>query len=621
MQLYKIKSPWPRRLLTAVLAYLSTLSLARIISLNGEGTVYFGGNYFGYNLTAILLFAVTAWLLNRFFTRKDRRLKVVSSIGGILLGMAIVYGGYAHYANDIFRSVSETVFQFFLIMGISACTTPVCAELFQLPGRIQSWYAARWEKQPKGRFYLFMASHRYCYFLLMWGILMLSYIPVFLSQWPGNFVFDAKYQLREVCNNIYKTHHPLLHTLLMGKAYQLGLKAGNVSAGYQLYTLLQMLILTSAFAYLLLYFYKKGVPRCIRVGTLLWFALFPMHPAFAISATKDVLCAAFFLYYAIFLFRLLVDGERFTWPGRAGMILTGVLLGLMRNNAVYAIAASGIIVLLYLKPLKSKVTFLITLAAVLLLHSLCNRGLILYTHAYNSDSQREMMCVPLQCLARVASYRRAELDPALYEEICMYIQEGDIPGYNPYLADSVKNNANEHLLRSNKLNFFKLWMKVGLQFPDEYLESIITNTLGYWYPLNQGVYVSADIAFYHTLIDTEYEIVKHDYFPLATKYYNYLFYHINYRNIPILGYLFRNAPYVWLVVLTLLWSILQKRRSLLIWGMLPLLYLGTCFLGPMAALRYIYCLIVCTPLLLHGLTHPDKSVSEKCSPPDVMPNE
>ena len=75
------------------------------------------------------------------------------------------------------------------------------------------------------------------------------------------------------------------------------------------------------------------------------------------------------------------------------------------------------------------------------------------------------------------------------------------------------------------------------------------------------------------------------------------------------------------MVLTLLWSILQKRRSLLIWGMLPLLYLGTCFLGPMAALRYIYCLIVCTPLLLHGLTHPDKSVSEKCSPPDVMPNE
>ena len=604
MQLYKIKSPWPRRLVITVLAYLSTLSLARVISLNGEGIVYFGGKYFGYNLSSILLFAITAWMLKRFFMLKDKRLRQISTIGGILLGMAIVYGGYAHYANNIFSSVSETVLQLFLIMGISACTTPACAELFQLPDRIQSWYASRQEKQPAGRFHTFMASHHYCYFLLMWGILMLSYIPVFLSQWPGNFVFDAKYQLREVCNNSYSTHHPLLHTLLMGKAYQLGLRAGNVSAGYQLYTLLQMLILTSAFAYLLLYFYKKGVPRCIRTGVLLWFALFPMHSAFAISATKDVLCAAFFLYYGIFLFRLLVDREKFAWQSCVGMILAGVFLGLLRNNAIYAIMASGIIVLLFLKPLKSKVMFLITLTAVLLLHSLCSRGLILYAHAYSPDTQREMMCVPLQCMARVASYRKAELDPALYEEICMYIQEEDIPGYNPYLADSVKNNANERLLRSNKLNFFKLWLKVGLQFPDEYLESFITNTMGYWYPLNQGVYVSADIAFYHTLIETEYEIIKRDYFPLVTDYYNYLFYHINYRNIPILGYLFRNAPYIWLLVLTLLWSILRKRYRLLLWGMLPLMYLGTCFLGPMAALRYIYCLIVCAPLLLHGLTSP-----------------
>lgn len=604
MQFHRIKSPWPRRVLIIVLSYLCTLSLARVISLNGEGAVYFGGKYFGYNLSSVLLFAVTVWLLHRFFLLKDMRLRIMSSIGGILLGMAVVYGGYAHYANDIFRSVSEGILQLFLIMGISACTTPVCAELLQLPGRVQAWYAGKQQVQPAGRFYAFIDSRRWVYFLLTWGILMLSYIPIFLSQWPGNFVFDAKYQLREVCNNSYSTHHPLLHTLLMGKAYQFGVRIGNVSAGYQLYTLLQMLILSSAFAFLLFYFYKKGVPRCVRVGVLLWFALFPMHPAFAISATKDVLCAAFFLYYAVFLFRLIADREKFAWYSYAGMILAGVLLGLLRNNAIYAVAVSGIIVLLYLKTLKSKSKILITLAAILLLHSLCNRGLIAYTHAYSPDTQREMMCVPLQCMARVASYRRAELDPALYEEVCMYIQEGDIPGYNPYLADSVKNNANEHLLRSNKLNFFKLWAKIGLQFPDEYLESIITNTMGYWYPLNQGMYVSADIAIYHTLIETEHEILKHDYFPLVTGYYNYLLYHLNYRSLPILGYLFRNVPYVWLLVLALLWSIYQKRYSMLIWGMLPLMYLGTCFLGPMAALRYIYCLIVCTPLLLHGMIHP-----------------
>lgn len=604
MQSHTIKSLWPRRILITVLSYLSVLSFARVISLNGEGTVYFGGKYFGYNLSSILLFAVTVWLLHRFLLLKDRRLKVISSIGGILLGMAIVYGGYAHYANNIFISVSEGILQLFLTMGISACTTPVCAELFQLPGRIHIWYAVKQQNRPSGRFYSFMGRHPQCYFLLSWGILMLSYLPIFLSQWPGNFVFDSSYQLAEVYYDSYKTHHPLLHTLLMGKAYLFGKQMGNVSAGCQLYTLLQMLILTSAFAYLLFYLYKKGVPRCIRIGVFLWFALFPMHPAFAISATKDVLFAAFFLYYAIFLFRLLVDREQFAWYNYAGMILVGVLLCLLRNNGIYAICASGFILLLYLKPLKSKANFLIALIAIMLLHSLCNRGLITYTHASSLDTEREKMSVPLQCMARVAGYRRSELNPALYEEVCMYIPEEDIPNYSPYLADSVKNDANEHLLRSNKWNFFKLWIKIGLQFPDEYLESIITNTMGYWYPLNQGVYVSADIAIYHTLIGTEHEIVKHDYFPLVTGFYNYLLYYINYRHIPIMGYFFRNAPYVWLMILALLWSIYQKRYSLLIWGLLPLMYLGTCFLGPMAALRYIYCLIVCSPLLLYSMMHP-----------------
>lgn len=113
MQFHTLKSPWPRRILIALLSYLSVLSFARVISLNGEGAVYFGGNYFGYNLSSILVFAVTAWLLHRFFLLKDKRLRVISTIGGILLGMAVVYGGYAHYANDIFISVSEGILQLF----------------------------------------------------------------------------------------------------------------------------------------------------------------------------------------------------------------------------------------------------------------------------------------------------------------------------------------------------------------------------------------------------------------------------------------------------------------------------------------------------------------------------
>ena len=90
-------------------------------------------------------------------------------------------------------------------------------------------------------------------------------MPVFLANWPGNFIYDAKYQLSEVVHNSYKTHHPLIHTWLMGTAYKLGVEWGNVSKGFQLYTLLQMLVLSSSFAYGLLYLRKRGMPRLFRV--------------------------------------------------------------------------------------------------------------------------------------------------------------------------------------------------------------------------------------------------------------------------------------------------------------------------------------------------------------------
>ncbi|MDE7224458.1 MAG: hypothetical protein K2O34_11865 [Acetatifactor sp.] len=606
------KYPWLRKIFIVLFSYLSVLSLARIIALNGDGAVYFGGTYFGYNLTSVLYFAVTAWLLHRFLRLTDRRLRTVSSAGGILLGLAIVYGGYAHYANNIFISVSEGLLQPFLALGISACTTPLCAELLQLPSRFESRNAGR-RSDSVSRIQTFLSTRPWCYFLLTWGILMISYMPLFLSQWPGNFVFDAKYQMSEVCYNSYSTHHPLLHTLLMGSAYKLGLWMGSASAGFQFYTLFQMLVLTGVFAYLLLYLYKKKAPACIRICALLWFALFPMHSLFAISATKDVLFAAFFLWHAIFLFRLLMDRERFTWHGYVGMILSGVLMVLFRNNALYALCAAGLILLLFLKPLASRLRYLCVLAAILLLSSLSGRALVACTNAHSPDANREMMSVPLQGMARVASYRGSELDPALYEEICQYIPQEDIPLYNPYISDPIKGHANEELLRDNKVNLFKLWLKVGLQFPDEYLESIITNTMGFWYPLNQGRYVSMDIALYHTLIGVDQEITKHDYFPPASQLYNYFFYHGNGYSTPVLAYFFRSAPYIWLLVFTLLWSIWKKRYRLLLWGMLPLMYLGTCFLGPTAALRYIYCLVVCVPLLLYGMvqTMPTADPSEK----------
>lgn len=597
---------WVKRGLITILSCFSILSFAKIISLHGEGTVVWGYKYFGYNITAVILTGVTAWLLNRCLLRGNRRLHTVGGILGACFSAAIVYGAYAHYVNNIFMSAGESLQQAGLVLGIAMLTIPAAEELLLWLERVNRWYGKKQkeqaEKKSSGRFgkiKIYFEKHPAMYFLAAWAFIFIAYMPLFLAWWPGNFIFDGKYQLQNVVENSYSTHHPLLHTLLMGKAYEFGKALGDVSFGYQFYTLLQMLVLSSSFAYLLLFLHKKKAPGCFRTGVLLWYAFFPMHSLFSISSTKDVLCAAFFLFFMVFMLRLIWEKETFRWYSYAGMIVSGVLLCLFRNNAVYAVLATGLLLCIFVKGMKTQGRLLLVFLPVIVLAQILNQGLIAYTHARQPDTYKETLSMPLQSLARVASYRHEDLDPAVYEEICLYMQKEDIAGYQPYLADSVKNNANEQLLKDNLPNFLKLWLKVGIQYPDEYLESIITNTMGYWYPLNQGTYVSMDIALYHTLIGVGDEIVKQNYCGWANKLYSDLFWTGHFQFIPVLGFSFRNAVYFWVTVFYIFWCLYKKDKRGLALGCLPVMYLLTCFLGPVAALRYIYCIVVCAPLLLY----------------------
>ena len=598
-----------RGIVSAIFAYLAVFSLSEIFSLNSNISDYFTGMYWGYNIGPIAVFLGGAYIFNRFLINDDIRLKIVSAISGLLLAMSCVYGAYAHYMNNIFISSSVNILQIFLILGISLLTIPLSAELFMWVEKAVQWFSKKKSEVDMS----VPAKKPGIYFLCVWGIIFVSYLPIFLSNWPGNFVYDAKYQIRDVVLYTHSTHHPLLHTLFMGWAYNLGIKMGNVSAGFQFYTLIQMLVLSASFAYCLLYLYKKKVYRGIRIAALLWFALFPLNPILAISATKDVLCAAFFLFSVIFYIRLLYDKEQFKWYSYVGMIVSNILLALLRNNALYAVILFAVIVLIMNKGWKEKIKVAVLIVVIYVGSGLCNEALIRSVDATEPDTYREALSVPLQCLARVASYRGNEIDEVYYNEICQYIRGMDLANYSPYLSDPIKNMANETALRDNTLNFFKLWAKVGLIYPDEYFESIVTNTLGYWYPLNAGGYVTMDVALYHTLIGVGEEIVKENYFPLANKFYDDLFYLGNYKYTPILGYLFRLPIYVWFYVLGFFNLIYKKDKKALMLISFPLAYFLTCMAGPGVAIRYLYCIIVCVPIFIYILINSERSVDKKVS--------
>lgn len=583
----ELKKLYIKRIVLFACGICFVLSLSHIISLFRLHADFYGVGEFGYNIWSPLGFIIALWLLNRMFQRTDRRLHCAAAVSGFLMAAAIVYGAYAHFVNDIFQSVKVVCLQFAVMSGIATVTIPASEEILLQFDRLNRYGERKCECKISKR-----------YFFIVWFLIFVAYLPIFMWFWPGNFVYDASYQMEEVIENEYITHHPLLHTIAMGTAYKFGVSVGDASTGFQFYTLLQMLILSAAFAYCAYYLYKRGVPRAYRVCVVVWFALFPMHAMFSITATKDVMFAAFFLWFMIFVIRLLFDKEQFHWYTYGGLVLSGVLCCLTRNNAVYAVAAGTVIILLFVKRmLKQKLYAAGLLAGICILASLADAGLVAATNAKTVDRYRETYGMVLQCLARVAVYRGDDISETDYNEICMYMVEEDMKKYNPYLADAVKFTANEELMKENFWNFMKLFVKMGLKFPDEYIEAWVTNMMGYWYPLDRGQYASGAIEFYHRLIDAEYEIVKKEYWTWPKAIYEPLYFYNGYVKVPVLGYLHRPDCWVWFLTYFLFWSIYRKRKETGLTAAIPFMYLATCYLGPVAVLRYIYCLVVIVPLI------------------------
>lgn len=187
---------WIKRISIVVCAFLCVLSLSKIISLNGDPYVYYGGQYFGYNLTAIAIFGIDIFLLKRWLEFQNRRLRGVSVVGGMLMALLIVYGAYAHFANNIFISTGETFLQFGCMIGISFLTIPLFTEFFLLIEKAGEWYQSRQEKREQTPEKDVDTGKRtkirpWNFFLIVWTGVFICYVPLFLAWWPGNFIFDA----------------------------------------------------------------------------------------------------------------------------------------------------------------------------------------------------------------------------------------------------------------------------------------------------------------------------------------------------------------------------------------------------------------------------------------------
>ena len=323
--------------------------------------------------------------------------------------------------------------------------------------------------------------------------ILACYVPMFLVLFPGSFAYDVPFQLEQVFTGRYSTHHPLLHTLLLGGCVKLGQALGSINLGAALYSAVQMTALAACFAAACASIARQSGARAARWSAA-FFAAYPLHMMMAVNATKDVLFSGLFVL-TLALVREAVTAQRMDWKLGAGIAGAGAGMMLLRNNALYAVAAW---VLLLLAMYRRRA--LRTAGAALLAMALCiaaNGALKAATHAAEGDLC-EMLSWPIQQLARARNLHGDDLTDGERAAIDELMPGESWALYDPTISDPVKFEFDTQALLRDVGRYARVYVSVGAKCPQAYLDALLHHTYSFWYPYSQygvsGYYLQMGIS-------------------------------------------------------------------------------------------------------------------------------
>lgn len=437
------------------------------------------------------------------------------------------------------------------------------------------------------------------------GVISVCYFPVFLAVYPGFFVYDAQDEYLQVVTRNFTTHHPLLHVLLLGGIIQLIYKlSGSVNLGIACYTVLQMAVMSIIFAWCVEKLKLRGMGKTGRVLLTLYFGLCPVLVMFSLCSAKDGLFTGALLIVVVLLQELCREPEVFFENKGKLAAFAAAALGmcLLRHNGFYAFLVFIPVFTVYQK--RNWKRILGCFAGIMAGYLLCNAALTGLLHADDSENQ-EMLTVPICQLARVYVNEKDTLPAEEKEILYRYLTEEALARYTPKVSDGVKINFNNEAFDADKMSFFKLWAKWGVQHPFTYLNAWFMTSYGFWYPDTVIDVYRGNTVFTFTYEDSSYfgyEVeepgTRQSRIPWLDEVYRKMSLEIAQQKIPVLSMLFSPGFLFWVMMFLLGFFCYQKELKRAVPFVLPLLCWLTVILGPSYLVRYVVFLWVMVPLLL-----------------------
>lgn len=430
-------------------------------------------------------------------------------------------------------------------------------------------------------------------FLVYALLILIAWIPYFLTYYPGILTSDSCTQVAQaIGNTALNNHHPILHTGIISLFINLGRNVfGNINTGVAFYSIFQMIAMASMFSIVLVYMNKKNVPWTIRIIALLYYMFYPVNALFSVIMWKDILFAGMIPIYIILTMELMSGTEEFLENIKkvALYILISILVMFLRNNGLYLVVLTLPLVLIFLRKYWKK---MLAISCVIVLSYFIVKTVIFSSLQIKEGPVGEMLSVPLQQIARVKKYHKEELDEETTRRINQFFRCEDIEEkYNPVLSDPVKAELNQEYFDENKGEFISLWLHLLKGYFKDYVESFLSNSYGYYYPEARS-WVANRTMEENTMGLEQTPIIE-------GKLVSFVNSAIDGRSVPISSMCFSIGMAFWMIVLSLGYEILKKEyKSIPRYWILFILWLTIVASPVFCEYRYAYGMFTSLPLLI-----------------------
>ncbi len=434
------------------------------------------------------------------------------------------------------------------------------------------------------------------------ALLVICWIPYLLAAFPGNLCIDSQTQLNQIYGYApYSTHHPMLHTFLMGVLVKGGEAfLGSANLGLFLYIGLQTLFLAFALSLSIWAMCYKKVSRLWVYLALGFYCITPLFGYYASLAIKDTPFNAAFLVFLIAFILLWEKAPLKSMPFL--LCISAVLVCQLRNNGIYLIGFVCIVLALVLTKKKTWKNYFSKLFApifvAILAHMLINFSITAIFNPLQGYS-REMLSIFMQQTARYTVEYGQDMTPAEQEVLTEIF--GDLSmlagSYNPHLSDPVKNLFKMDASTEEILQYLKVWFTQFWRHPDAYFESFFHGAYGWFYPFVDNASKYYDPGFIFTKPQICVQIDQ-----LVSWWYD------AFRQIPVLNLLQSIGFFTWLMFISVAYLWKRGNKQQLLYFAPVLLSLLICIAAPafFQHARYGFPILFCMPMLIGILIAPKK---------------